>query len=496
MGYNICVHYRFGLPFGGSKEVRMSFPWKFLIDLGIISLALLAATYIRVRIRFFQKYLIPNALTAGFLLLLFYNFAAPLLGLSADGLGAMVYHLLSLSFIAMTLRRSPPRTGRDRHGILSTAVAVVFQYGLQASVGLLLTFFFIVTFFPDLFPSMGFFIPLGFALGPGQAYAIGEGWRAFGFGDGGSVGLTFAAIGFLFACFGGVWLINYGIRREWISAEKRKVIEKQGVRTGVYSRQSTKPSGMYMTTENEAIDSLSYTAGMVFVVYLLSYLELKLITYLLSFIGPLGEELAVNLWGLNFVFAALTAILVKVIIGKLGIQYTLDNQALNRVAGFSVDLMVSAAVGAISLVVVMKYWIPITVMALIGGFLVLATVPWFCSRIFRDHRFDRLMIIYGGMTGTMPTGLALLRVIDPDFETPAASDYMFSTAVVFAVCIPFILAINLPAYTFTTGNFLYFWLGFGVSFAYLLAGLVGYLLLARKRAFRFPRSPWLPDEDE
>ncbi|MFW6208508.1 MAG: sodium:glutamate symporter [Spirochaetota bacterium] len=469
----------------------MNFPWKLFIDFGIISAALLLATYVRVRFRFFQKYLIPNALTAGFMLLLFYNFAAPHFGLSSEGLGVMVYHLLSISFIAMTLRRSPEKVGKESHGIMATSVAVIFQYGLQATVGLLITLFFISTFIPDLFPSMGFFIPLGFALGPGQAYAIGEGWGAFGLEGGGSIGLTFAAIGFLFACFGGVWLINYGIRKDWISPEKKAVIRNQGVRTGVYARKTDKPLGMYLTTESEAIDSLTYTAGMVFVVYFISYLILKHITYLLGFFGPLGEELAVNLWGINFVFAALTAILAKQLIGVLNIQFTLDNHALTRIAGFSVDLMVASAVGAISVVVVMQYWLPITVMSLIAGTLVLITVPWMSSRIFSNHRFDRLMILYGGMTGTMPTGLALLRVIDPDFETPAASDYMFSTAVVFAVCIPLILAINLPAYSATTGNPLYFWLGLGVAAAYLVGGFIGFMFLAKQRAFKAPHKHWL-----
>ena len=474
----------------------MNFPWKLFIDFGIISAALLLATYVRVRIGFFQKYLIPNALTAGFMLLLFYNFAAPRFGMTSAGLGAMVYHLLSISFIAMTLRRSPEKEGKESHRILATSVAVIFQYGMQATVGLLITLFFISTFIPDLFPSMGFFVPLGFALGPGQAYAIGEGWAAFGFEGGGSVGLTFAAIGFLFACFGGVWLINYGIRKDWISPEKKAVIRNQGVRTGVYAPQANKPPGMYLTTESEAIDSLTFTAGIVFVVYFISYLVLKLITYLLGFIGPLGEELALNLWGINFVFAALAAILAKALIGVLNIQFTLDNHALTRIGGFSVDLMVASAVGAISVVVVRQYWVPITVMSVIVGTLVLITVPWMSSRIFTNHRFDRLIIVYGGMTGTLPTGLALLRVIDPDFETPAAADYMFSAAVVFAACIPLILAINLPAYTYTTGNPVYFWLGLGVAAAYLLGGFIGFLIIAKKRAFKAPGRQWLPCDGE
>lgn len=473
----------------------MNFPWDFFVDIGIISAALLLSTYIRAHVRFFQRYLIPNALTAGFILLFFYNFAAPLMGLSSEGLGSMVYHLLSISFIAMSLRKSPEKRGGGSHGIMANSIVLVFQYGLQATIGLLLTLFLMNTFFPDLFPAMGFFIPLSFALGPGQSYAIGQGWEAFGFENAGSVGLTFAAIGFLFACFGGVWLINYGIKKDWISAEKKEVIGRRGVRTGVYPDSEKKPLGMRLTTETEAIDSLSFTAGLVFIVYLCSYLFLKLLTYLLSFIGPLGNELAINLWGISFVFAALMAIVFKQIIGAVGVQHTVDNQALNRIAGFSVDLMVSAAVGAISLVVVRQYWIPIVVMAGIGGVMVMLTVPWLCSRIFRDHRFDRMMIIYGAVTGTMPTGMALLRVLDPEFETPAASDYVFSAAVVFAMCIPFILSINLPAYSYTTGNPLYFWLGLGVSVAYVLVGLTGFFIFSRKRALRSPRNPWLPEDE-
>lgn len=474
----------------------MNFPWKWFVDIGIISIALLISTFIRVRIRFFQRYLIPNSLTAGFILLFFYNFAAPHVGMSADGLGAMVYHLLSISFIAMTLRKSPERKDQKHSGILPTSVAIVFQYGMQATIGLLLTLFFMKTFIPNLFPAMGFFVPLGFGLGPGQSYAIGEGWAAFGFEDGGTIGLTFAAIGFLFACFGGVWLLNYGIRKHWISEEKRTVIQNRSIRTGVYTRDTAKPEGMKLTTESEAIDSLTYTASIVFLVYLLTYLLLKLLTYFLAFAGPLGEELAVNLWGISFVFAALTAMVVKRFIQLFGIQHTFDNKALTRVAGFSVDLMVAGAIGAISLVVVMKYWIPILVMSATAGAMIILTVPWFCSRIFRDHRFDRMIIIYGAVTGTMPTGLALLRVLDPDFETPVASDYMFSSAITFAVVIPFILSINLPAYSYTTGNPLYFWLALAVSVAYTLFGLIAFRIISRSRAFKSPGSHFLLNEDD
>ncbi len=44
----------------------MNFPWMTFINFGAISAAPLVATLLRARIKFLQKYLIPNVLTAGF----------------------------------------------------------------------------------------------------------------------------------------------------------------------------------------------------------------------------------------------------------------------------------------------------------------------------------------------------------------------------------------------------------------------------------------------
>lgn len=473
----------------------MDFPWKIFIDFGLIALALLLATFIRSKVKFFQRYLIPNALTAGFLLLPFYNFLAPTFNLSSEGLGGLVYHLLSISFIAMTLRKTEGKGKPKGRAIFGTATGIISQYALQSAIGLLLTLLFMSTFIPGLFPAFGMLLPLGFAQGPGQAFAIGQGWEPFGFLGGGSIGLTFAAVGFLLACFGGVFLINYGIKHNWITREALGGINTQAVKSGVHPRGKDLPVGSRLTTESEAIDSFTYNLMFVLFTYFLTFLLLKLITLLLGFAGDLGNDLAVNLWGISYVFAAIISLLMKKVLSLLKIDHTLDNGTLTRISGTAVDLMVAASIGAISIVVVMEYWIPILSMCVIGGAVTLLTVPWLCSRVFTDHRLARTLIIYGASTGTMPTGLALLRVVDPDFETPVAADYMYSTAVIFVIVIPLILAINLPAYAAKTGNMLYFYLMLGVVAAYLLVVIVMFLILARRRAFQQKSRVWLEEED-
>lgn len=468
----------------------MNFPWNMFLDLGVISMALLMATFLRARINFFQKYLIPNALTAGFILLPFYNFVAPQLGMSEVGLGAIVYHLLSISFIAMSLRKPAYTKRKGDKSVFGTSVSIISQYSLQSLVGLLLTFFFMSTVMKELYPAFGFFLPLGFALGPGQAYAIGEGWVGMGFKGAPDVGLTFAAVGYMWACFGGVVLINMGIKRGWLGKAQIKKIRDRRFRSGVMGRDEELQVGSRLTTESEAIDSASYNMAVVLMVYLFSFLMLKGLGGLLSFAGNLGNDLAVNLWGISFVFAAMVALIVKTIMIKLKIEHTLDNGSLTRIAGNSVDIMVAAAVGAISLTVVVQYWLPILVISVLGGFITFVTVIWISSRIFEDYQFHRALIIYGACTGTMPTGLALLRVVDPDFETPVATDYMYSAAFTFFLVIPFILSINLPAYSITKANPLYFWAAIGVATAYLLFSLISQRAVGGKRAFAKFKTLW------
>lgn len=467
----------------------MDFPWSIFIDFGAISIALLIATALRAKVPFFQRYLIPNNLSAGFLLLIFYNFVAPLLGLKTTALDALVYHLLNISFVAMILRPSPRSHAGKR--IAGTVVGLLSQYAIQAILGFGLTFLFIATLLPKLHPAFGLFAPLGFALGPGQAFAIGKNWEAYGFVGAPSVGLTFAALGFVWACFGGVFLINRGIRLGWISAEELSRVDRSGIRKGLYGKDEERPAGSRLSTETEAIDSLSYNLALVFTSYLVTYLLLKLITWALSFAGNLGMDLAKNLWGIAFIFCAFGAMIVKRVLRALGVDWTVDSGTMNRIGGGAVDYMVAGSLGAISIAVVTTYWLPILVMSAIVGLQALVIVPWMASRMFDDHRFHRSLIIYGASTGTLPTGLALLRVVDPEFETPVVADYMYASGFVFIFAIPFILMLPLPAYGYVSGNPVYYWITAAICAAYLVATALAYVLLSRKYACKDPSKLWL-----
>ncbi len=464
----------------------MDFNWTFFIDLGVISIALLTATLLRSRFRFFQRFLIPNALTAGFLLLPFYNYAAPWLGMQAGNLETLIYHLLSISFISMSLRTQ--RETVFSKAILSTSLMIVASLTFQGIIGFGLTFAARATVYPNLFPSFGLFVPLGFELGPGQAFSIGLGWEDLGFAGAGSVGLTFAAFGFLWACFGGVYLINLGVKRGWLSPAQIESLKSRKTRSGLFKRSEERPVGARLTTESEAVDSMTVNLAVVGGVYLATYLLLKLLTVALAAIGPLGEELAVNLWGLSFIFAAVLALLVRAIMRKLRLDTILDDGSLTRLSGLSVDMLVASAIGAISIVVVARYLVPILVIGVVSGVATTTYTLFLASRLFREHRFERAIMIYGASTGTLPTGLALLRVLDPEFETPVATDYMYGSGIAFFLVIPYILSINLPAYGFARNDPSRYVVLAALLAVYLVLVAILFRVLGGKSAFRRRRD--------
>ena len=458
----------------------MNFEWSLIIDFGIIAIALALATFIRSKVRFFQSFLVPNSIVAGFLVLPFYNWLAPLFGISQSGLQNIVFHLLNLTFIALALRPASPRDGVSR-AVIGTATIIISQLTFQALIGLGLTFLFIIIpQLPNLFPNYGAIVTLGFSLGPGQAFSIGLGWEELGFSEAGGLGLIFGAIGFIIACFGGVVLINLGVRRGYIKFDPAEISLRRS-QTGLLKRGEKRPVGMRLTTRAEAIDTLSFKMMAVFVVYFLTYLLLKLITGILMPVGGVVAQVAESFWGIMFVFGLIVALIIKWVLGKAKLDHLLDTGGLTRISGTTVDFMVVAALGAISLAVIRTNWMPILVFSVFISIVTALTILWMCSRMFQDDfAFERAIVFWGALTGTLSTGLALLRSIDPELKTPAARDYIYASAITFFFVLPLVFTMGFPALAVDSGNNTLILIYLAVLVFYFLMVLIGFRLLNRK----------------
>ncbi len=413
--------------------------WGFIIQLGLIAGAILLAQLLRQKVSLIRKSLMPVAVLAGFLLLIAKY--AGLVKLDGAIMETLVYHGIALGFIAMSLRVPAQKqsAGGDLTGLKSGAV-IVSTYLIQGITGLIITLFLAYTFMPGLFKAAGLLLPMGYGQGPGQANNIGSSYEALGFAGGRSFGLSIAAAGYLVACIVGVVILNILSRRGKLGAARRSASEEPGV--DFFQSKDEIPV-------SDSIDKLSVQIAMVVLVYLATYLAAWGIT---SGIAALSAGLAgtVNtlIWGFNFIIGSALAILLRVLLEKAkkaGIirrQYQ-NNYLLNRISGFFFDIMIVAGIASINLEDIRGLWVPFVLMAVAGAAVTWLHLRFVCRDVYRDYYYEGLIAMYGMLTGTISSGVLLLREIDPDLATPAANNLITGSSFGIILGAPILVLVGL-----------------------------------------------------
>jgi len=230
------------------------------LDFSLLSILLLVGTVARKYVPLFQRFLIPNSLLAGFLGLLIGPEVLEIVSFSLDRMGAYVYHLLALTFIGVGLQS----TRKDmRYAVVNLGFMQVSVMVIQAIIGLAIALAVALLFLPDFIPATGMLLPLGFAMGPGIAFSIGNSWRAFGFEEAASVGLSISAIGFLFAYVSGVWIMNRTLRTSSEASHSNETFSiDPAMRTGI-RRSDDRPIGSRLTFFSGAIDPLTVPVALI-----------------------------------------------------------------------------------------------------------------------------------------------------------------------------------------------------------------------------------------
>ncbi|HHU93238.1 MAG TPA: S-layer homology domain-containing protein, partial [Halanaerobiaceae bacterium] len=88
--------------------------------------------------------------------------------------------------------------------------------------------------------------------------------------------------------------------------------------------------------------------------------------------------------------------------------------------------------------------------------------------------------MFGMLTGTASTGLALLRGIDPDLQTDVAKNLVLGSAVAAPLGFPLMAILGIPIIGFTTNNPIYTYITFIAIFLYM-ALLMGIGIIKTKK---------------
>ena len=345
---------------------------------------------------------LPAAVLGGLAALVFRQFGAlPGTVVAWQDVG---YHLFGASFLAigLTPSRSPGVSLRD--GAAWMGVGQWVSFPLQAVMGGLVTWV-VIGAGGDLHPAFGFLAPMGLNEGPGQAVSIGRLWEAEGLSNAPSIGATMASLGFLVAYAGGV-LVARRARRMDPTAEiraERELPRPAALGSGLDSRTST-PDGWRPT----AITAF-WVAGGYGTIYLL-------VRWATGLIGPDIQDLVL---AVLFFVCLLVGMGVRSLLGRSGVE--VDREAIRTVTVWTVDGLTIAILGSIAWENVSDVALPMTVVVVLAV-AATATAIWIMGRRLPTLKLERQLALFGTVTGTAASGLALIAMVDPGMKSSASAE--------------------------------------------------------------------------
>ncbi|MBO5789340.1 MAG: hypothetical protein J6R42_05285 [Clostridia bacterium] len=398
--------------------------WRILVQVGLLLIFLLIGNLLRNIVPFFRKCLIPSALLGGALLLLVDYICKQFGFMLVDNhtMQVITYHGLGLGFAAMTLKTEKTKCKIRRSQTFEFGVLQGGTYMLQAWTGLAVTLamYFITVNGKNVISYIsGILLPLAFGQGPGNALAWDIDYSNLSqtqFYGNGSFGLSLASIGFIVASVIGVLHIN-------ISKSKGQIKLRKEKRTSM--EENAQFAASNEIPNNESVDKFSIQMGFVALAYAMAFGIMCIFAVLSDFTNGIA-------WGFNFLWAALSAMLIKVVFRKLRKRNIvkreyINNYQMDRISGFAFDLMIVAGVAAIEINDIKNYVLPIAILTVVGTITTYFYIRKVAKHCFPEFQHEFFLMSFGTLTGTASNGVILLKEVDPEFETPVADLYIKST---------------------------------------------------------------------
>lgn len=384
-----------------------------MMAFGIASIMICLGMIFRAKISFFKKMLVPSSVIAGILGFIFMNFLWKYFGISevnSEIYSSIVDNLFTISFISITLTQADKKNESKSvfKGALGMGIIWCLLYSLTPVVGAGVIVIFGKYFQMD--AMYGTLIPFAFAQGPGQAASFGQIFEAYGWENAKMVALVFAAFGFLTAFFVGIPAVKAGIKRG--IAKKCGQLE-DSVQRGYLRKEEQTNYMVKDTTCSSNIETLSFHFALIGICYLLAILIAKVFSLLPGFLGN-------SMSGLMFMNGMYAAYIVKFVMKKLKIDFLRENILQTKITGWTADYLVVCAFMAISVEMLKSWIIPIVIEVLIIAGLTFLVCFYFGSRLGGENDFERTLGLFGTCTGTVPSGIALVRIVDPEFKTSTA----------------------------------------------------------------------------
>ena len=376
--------------------------------------------WLRRKLVFLQRLYLPASVIAGLLGLILIN-TLPTPESWTAGWSKLPGILINLVFACLFLGVEIPGFSKVwKSAGRQLAYGQVVAWG-QYVVGIGLVLFLLGPVF-HLNELFGAVLPVGFEGGHGTAGGLGPVFDELGWSAGKDFALASATAGILGAIIVGMALINWAVRKGYVTEKKppHENIEEEDWTGSIPHDQ--RPKAGKLTVSSDVIESLSLHLVIVAVAILIGY-GFKELLVLLQTIIPFAQKHNLLSSFPLFPLCMLGGLLVQLFADRFDPNDHIDHGLTRRIQNTALDFLVVAAIATIRIDVVAQGWLPLLILVTAGIGWNVFCVLFLARRVFKNAWFERSIAEMGQSMGVTATGLLLLRVVDPDYKTPAAEAF-------------------------------------------------------------------------
>lgn len=403
----------------------------------VIGLFLLIGKLFRIHMKWLQDLFLPSSIIAGFIALLV---GPEILGrLTQRFLGedAIFYQglipsyifdvwdtlpglFINVVFAALFLGKVVP--GLKKIWLIAGPQVIMGQtvsWG-QYVLGISLTLLVLTPVF-DMNPLTGALIEISFVGGHGTAAGLSGTFQELNFAEGADLAIGLATIGIVSGVIIGIILINWGARtgKAKFVTSQNELTEEEKEHLGELDDREEPSKAKHVSS----MEPMAFHLAIVGAAIGLGYVFQQLLIYL--------EEVTWGAWTGTYLFpyvplfplAMFGGMIIQIAFSKFGISDYIDREMINRISGFALDVLIVSALATLSLSVIGDNIVPFLLLAIIAivwnvfAFLVLA------PKMIPKFWFERGIGDMGQAMGMTATGLLLMKIADPDTESPALEGF-------------------------------------------------------------------------
>lgn len=394
----------------------------FLKTFAIIGVLLIIGTFLRAKVKLFQKLFLPACVIGGIIGLILgprvLNIIPSItddIVTTASNLPGRLFGIMiaSLPMCAAKIKKSELAKRADA---ITIALVITLIGALQFTLGFLVNVFCNKTGI-GVYAGFGTELFQGFCGGHGTASSIGGYFESLNqpyWEAAQGVGMSFATFGMVGGILIGVTLINIGARKGWTKYVSNPGNLPLEMKTGLIKEEDKRPSAGKLTTAGGSIETFALHLALIFVAvaagYGIGYLVKKFNIPYLVYMS-------------NWFWMLLAMYIIWPIVRRLGYDKYFDPTVKSRISGTVTDFIVTAAIMSMPISVIITYWVPILITVVLGFVITVCGILILQKKYLKEDWFEKSVGPLGMMTGDFITGVLLTRMVDPDQKSNALPDF-------------------------------------------------------------------------